>query len=297
MEEKKEIKKGNGNLLSMDGQIFSPELFCKECKMIPKYSIIVNKNGLIVLSHICNGHLRNGFPINGQNIRFEKKCKYCSETSITFCMKCNEIVCEKCFKEHIPEEKKEEKGIKGLDMFQKESNKICCTYFEQQFFCQKHLFKFKYFCPICNVNLCDNCIISHCHTNYIPFSKEQRIIKITNKKVIIDEKGKDISKKLTDVSNSFKDCYFNGKNKDLLTLNILSNYHLIKTIDSYISDLSGKIKINQISSIMKSDFYQNEKEVDYLAKNFGDYEFMEKYKLLILYVHSGDLRYKRESNK
>lgn len=57
-----------------------------------------------------------------------------------------------------------------------------------------------FFCPICRVNLCDICKISHIHINCVPLPK--KIIKNSNNNVTLNKKENEITKQLKIISHS-----------------------------------------------------------------------------------------------
>ena len=87
-----------------DEKIFSPELFCEYCSMIPQYSIDITKKDEIFLQHTCiNNRIRSkNFQLIGRNnILTSNKCIYCQNNCRKICLKCEKYLCENCIKEHI----------------------------------------------------------------------------------------------------------------------------------------------------------------------------------------------------
>ena len=270
-----------------DELIFSPELFCEFCSMIPQYNIDITKKGEIFLRHICiNNRIRNKDCqlIWRNNILQTKKCIYCQNECRKMCLKCEKNICDNCIKEHIEYNMSLNNLEENGENFAKKKKKLTyyCTHFERQFFCKEHLLTFSFLCPICKINLCSDCLEYHHHINCLPFFEDNyEDIKIEN-----NDKLNNISNNLFALSNAFKNCYTFGRTHKYLSSNIIENYYLIKQINKYITESLKNNKKHQNFTIV-SNFFCNYDESKYLVYNND--QFMEKYKILIFHIQTGDL--------
>ena len=160
------------------------------------------------------------------------------------------------------------------------------------FFCNKHLNKYEFICSVCKVNLCILCKKEHVHINSIPFFEENKNEICFKTKYTSGTNT--IAKSLYDLCKCFIDCYSKGKENHYLSINIISNYYLAKEINPYLSidnNLTNDI-------VITSNYFENNKdENNFLAKSFGDYEFMEYYENLIFGIYKGDIESFKEMNK
>ena len=268
-----------------DEKIFSPELFCEYCSMIPQYSIDITKKDEIFLQHTCiNNRIRSkNFQLIGRNnILTSNKCIYCQNNCRKICLKCEKYLCENCIKEHIEYNTKLNNLEENGENFKKEKLSYYCTNFERQFFCKKHLLVFSFLCPICKINLCINCKQYHHHINCQPFFEDKyEDINIEN-----NDKLNNISKNLISLSEAFKNCYKSGRNHKYLSSNIIENYYLIKQINQIIAESLQNNKKHQNFTII-SNYFCKYDECKYLLENND--QFIDNYEILIFYIQTGDL--------
>ena len=129
------------------------EIYCVKCLKIPKYSIIIEKNKIIQLSHKCKDKEEIiNFPFQNKSHSYSTfKCYYCTKKSSDICLECKKYICKMCQNEHIPKQIIETiipwnlVGIKSKN----EKETYICLDKEMQFFCDVHFLRYQYFCPYC----------------------------------------------------------------------------------------------------------------------------------------------------
>ena len=181
-------------------------ILCPKCKEIAK--IIVN-NYKLDFNGCKNGHCINDVLINDfKTTRYitEKKiiCENCKEqntnisnnNAIYLCLKCNQILCEKCKSIH-----------------DKTHNII--NYQAKYFICYLHFEPYNSYCSNCKKDLCKNCENEHKWHKIIPY--EEVILNASKEKgednIFFDKKEalkkdiKDIINKLFNLISSIDNCF------------------------------------------------------------------------------------------
>lgn len=99
-------------------------------------------------------------------------CFYCNKTCDHICLKCKYVMCQKCSKKHQRTpyaltnkmaKKLENKNISVISII------------NSQFICENHLLEYKFYCPLCKINLCPKCKEEHFHIN-CPCLKYQKYV-------------------------------------------------------------------------------------------------------------------------
>ena len=273
----KVIKNGNGNKSDLDIEKY----FCPFCLKYPEYTIKINNEGNICLSHCCNENKTiyidfsrmEKFKSNINN----KMCVNCNENASNICMKCGEFICDKCKKDH------ESIGDIGYLSNREYSLKSVFNVLKSQYCCKQHLKNVTYFCRLCKINLCDKCIIEHYH-----YKNESLYTEIK----ICPEGYNDNDQTLRNLANlakTFYQCYQNGLKNSYMTLNIILNYHLIEGINRFIkANKNNKGKYND--SIIDNKFRKAEGEHFYIFNEFGNDDFNKYYFKLIVNFQQGNIR-------
>ena len=111
-----------------------------------------------------------------------------------------------------------------------------------QYFCEIHLCKYNYYCPVCKINLCDSCVESHIHINCLdilsPNIKDNNTIAPSN----------DCFKRLYHLAQIFHSCYNKSINNSKMTMNILLNNMLANNIIEFIGQNQAPSKGNEIKN-------------------------------------------------
>ena len=232
MEDKKTSEKENGqNSINEQPNPDYDEkiIFCPLCKQYPEYSIKFISISDFVLEHSCieKKVIKNSFDLEKDKKPMTFICYYCKKECNHLCIKCKYLICEECAKEHnkipyaITEEIAEELNNDNESVF---------SIINSQYSCDKHLLKYKFYCPFCKVNLCQNCKDEHFHINCPSLFNNKFIFKN------IKEPSSDCFKKLFNLAKIFYSCYNKNVSCDLMTLNILLNANLADNIINYIQN-------------------------------------------------------------
>ena len=74
-------------------------IFCPYCLMIPEYYIKLSKSNFSLV-HTCinNEIIEKPFIIGFHEFKF--KCIYCTKKCDKVCLKCKNLICKECLKEH-----------------------------------------------------------------------------------------------------------------------------------------------------------------------------------------------------
>ena len=146
------------------------DLFCYDCLTIPKYNIEINTKGIITLIHKCKKEDKRieftseETKSDSQNNRY---CNYCNKRSDNLCVECRKIICFNCQKSHIPIENHQKPiNVIIVEDSEKKSTEIdekkyFVPFNDIQFICKTHYIVNEYFCPVCEINLCNQCINYH----------------------------------------------------------------------------------------------------------------------------------------
>ena len=193
------------------------------------------------------------------------------------CIKCKYTMCNECFREH--------NKANLLQTIQIHSNReeiesIFKNVIQCQYFCYIHLLKYKYYCPVCKINLCKLCRDEHIHINYKKLLVEK--IKLDD----INEISNDCFKKLYHLVKILNLCYENSFTNSKMTLNILLNNILAKNIIAF-------IQRNQIPSKgieIKNDYLDNININSCICKEYDNEEFNKYYSNLISNASVGNIR-------
>ena len=261
-------------------------LFCFTCLKYPEYSILINSKNEVLLRHTCIGDntVENKLSENNtKNPCFIKKCEYCDLECCNICLKCGLNVCDNCSKDH-------ESSYLLIDKdFEEMKEKLVIRIIDRQFYCNKHLLKFSKFCPICKVDLCNQCLKEHIHINCYDLLNK----KLDSKNFAPKEySGVNLSLyNLSKITKYFYSCYIDGFMNEKITYNMILNLHLIQKINSYINlnsitspkkKAKGRVIENNVPNIPKS-FLMHE--------SYGDLKFNEEYKQLIMEAQFGNIKY------
>ena len=253
------------------------KIFCPLCYQFPEYFIKFISSSNFRLVHECLEK-----KIIECNIDFEKdsepfifNCFYCQKSCNDICIKCKYVMCQKCSKRHkkvpYPVSKKSKRFIES-------KNNSVINIINSQFICNKHLFEYKFYCPICKINLCQNCKEEHFHIN-CPYLKNQKFIFKQ-----MNEPSNDCLKKLFKLSKLFYDCYNINASKNQMTLNVLLNTNLADNILSFIQnnsvDKGKEIKNNYLNDIDEKLFLCNE---------YGSLKFEQNYFDLLIQANTGNI--------
>ena len=272
------------NDIDFDDNIIA-NTFCVECHEFPEYSIRFLSASSFSLVHCCldGKYVEKYVNLKHKCEPFSLKCKYCEKKCNNICIKCKYTLCRECFKEHdkIPylpniqissKNNKQESTIMSL---------INC-----QYFCNEHLLKYQFFCPVCKINLCEECNEGHLHIN-CPNLLEQNI----NLEHII-EPSNECFKRLYKLARLFYSCYIKNVTNSKMTLNILLNSILANNIVKFIQQNQAFEGI-----IIKNDYLNNIDKNSYLCKVFDSPEFNMYYSNLISNACDGNINDYYKLNK
>ena len=208
----------------------------------------------------------------------DKKCIYCKNIAYNVCLKCDLNICDSCQKDH---ESKDLSNELRLD------KKLVVPITDKQYFCKNHLLIFSKFCPICKINLCDECLIEHIHINCHKLLEEEKDLK--NFEVKKYNGLNETFIELTKISKYFHLIYVDGFKNKKMTYNIIFNLHLIREINSYINKNINKTPKKGIKKIQnKIPIPENE---FYTCKSYGDLSFNLNYNKLLSQAQLGNIDY------
>lgn len=282
METNKILKKDNLTFSKKDqgisdfDEITYANIFCPLCHMYPEYFIRFTSASSFNLIHscICGTTIEKSFN-SEKSDSFIDKCVYCNKKCNQICIKCKNAICKGCSREHnkIPYVKDkqsteilsdEEKYIKPI---------IKC-----QFICDIHLLLYKFYCPVCKINICKKCKEGHFHMNCPNLLKE----KINYKDII--EPSNDCYKRLYKLSKEFYSCYENNLSDRQMTLNILMNAYLANKIVIFIQQKTPSEGIE-----IKNEYLCNIDESLFLSHEYDNLEFNKYYSNLIFNASVGNI--------
>ena len=265
-------------------------LFCQKCLGIPHFSLEVESNGNIFLCHLCDKNkIKKNSELLKKEENIEKRCYICDSKSNFVCIKCNLIICEKCFKIHdnfilIEEDIYDNKNNIHVNEENEHDDKDrvnkLISIFELQFICKKHTKTFSHYCQVCQKNLCDDCLIFHEHINNIKFGdiikKEKKI------ESLLETKGDTpTTNKFLKISKMFSQCFNSCKTNQKINIDIILNYLLILEIQNFIQD-------KKETGVICNKFILENNRPCY-SKYFFDKDFVSYYERLILDIESGNI--------
>ena len=144
------IKTGeqNNKDSSLDKEIIN-NIFCPICLKYPEYSIRFSSSSSFCLIHSCQKGKIIERSFTPEQLIF--KCYYCKNTCDKMCIKCKYTLCNECFKEH-----NKDNLLHTILIYsdREEIESIFKNVIHCQYFCDVHLFKYLYYCPVCKINLC-----------------------------------------------------------------------------------------------------------------------------------------------
>ena len=252
--------------------------FCSKCLRFPEYYIIFSSSSTFSLVHSClNGEIikkPQDSQHNSEKTKFE--CYYCKKECQNICIKCKYILCEECFAIH--------NRVPLLDKIKIPWNEIVNkdTYMNlinSQYFCEQHLSKYNFYCPLCKINLCDSCQKRHIHINCI------NIMALNVKREDIIELSNDCFKRLYKLAKIFHSCYQKSIDNSKMTKNILMNNILANNIIEFIRISQDPAKGSEI----KNNYSFNIDKNSYLFNKYDDSKFNAYYRSLIHSACGGNI--------
>ena len=254
------------------------DLFCSTCLKIPEYSISINEKGILSLCHICekekNKIVELSANISLSKNSYERKCNYCSNTTINMCLKCGYFICEECKNSH------ERYDLIKSSYFQ--LKKTVFPIVESQYICREHIEYKTNFCNCCRKDLCKICCNEHIHHTIEPLKVETKIKPL-------EYKGNNATLNLlSNLAELFFKCYKDKKLENKLTINSLLNYYLIEPINSYIKNSQKNKEILNTQSIANI-FQKPQLEKSAVCKGFGSDDFNYIYFTLITNSLTGNI--------
>ena len=252
------------------------KIFCTLCFQFPEYSIKFTSSSNFVLVHEClEGKIIESSigPEKGNNPP-NFNCFYCKKNCELICVRCKYCLCKKCAKKHtrIPE-------IENiLDSEENSGNNSVINIIKCQYICENHLLEYKFYCPICKINLCQYCKEEHFHINCPELKNQKFIFKEIN------EPLDDCYKKLLKLAKLFYDCYNINASNDKMTINILLNTNLADNILTFIqNNMIDKAKE------IRNNFLNDINEKLYLCNECGSSKFEEYFFDLLVQANTGNI--------
>ena len=252
--------------------------YCPKCLRFPEYYIRFSSASTFSLVHSClNGEIIKKSQDSQHNSEKTKfKCYYCKKECQNICVKCKYILCEECFAIH--------NRVPLLDKIKIAWNEIVNkdTYMNlinSQYFCEQHLSKYNFYCPLCKINLCDSCKKRHIHINCI------NIMALNVKREDIIEPSNDCFKRLYKLAKIFHSCYQKSIDNSKMTKNILLNNILANNIIEFIRKSQDPAKGSEI----KNNYSFNIDKNSYLSNKYDDSEFNAFYRSLIYSACGGNI--------
>lgn len=252
--------------------------YCSKCLKFPEYLIRFSSASAFSLFHSClNGEIIEK-PLdslhNSPKLKF--KCYYCKKECQNICIKCKYILCKECFAIH--------NRVPLLECIKIAWNEIANkdTYMNlinSQYFCEQHLSKYNFYCPLCKINLCDSCKKRHIHINCI------NILALNIKSEDIIEPSNNCFKRLYKLAKIFHSCYQKSIDNSKMTKNILLNNILANNIIEFIRKSQAPFKGSEI----KNNYLFNIDKNSYLFNKYDDSEFNAYYRSLIYSACGGNI--------
>ena len=282
MEANKNLKKDNFKIsqkaqyISDVNEIAYDNIFCPLCHKYPEYFIRFTSVSSFNLIHncICGKTIEKSINLEESN-PFIDKCVYCKKKCNQICIKCKYAICEVCSREHnkIPYVQ----DMQSNKIFYDEE-KYIKPIIKCQYICNIHLLLYKFYCPVCKINICKKCKEGHFHMN-CPNLLNQKI----NYKDIIEPKN-DCYKRLYQLSKDLYSCYIHNLSYSQMTLNILMNAYLANKIVIFIQKNTACEGIE-----IKNDFLCNIDESLFLSHEYDNLEFNKYYSNLIFNASVGNI--------
>ena len=242
-------------------------IFCPTCLMFPEYYIKLS-NSSFSLVHKCadNKEKEKPFALPKRSFLHALKCAYCMNRCDNLCVKCKNLICNKCLKEHCkrPYIHRQNNELKIEDPV------------NSQFICSVHLFNYQFYCPICKINLCEKCKEEHYHMNCPSLIKT---------KLECPKQIESTNEQLSLLSESFYYCYNKSYLSNKMTLNILLNTNLANNIINYIKNPDAKI------IEIKNNFWLDVQKKPFICENNTTSEFNKYYSVLLSQVSLGEIKY------
>lgn len=273
--------------------MFIKNLFCSDCLKIPEYSIHITKDEKVLLKHLCNRKSKE--KLLSENDEFQifianNSCSYCKIKCENICLKCGKYVCNKCSEDHLinPVFYPNDENIKQY------LDKSIIYIPIVQFYCKEHLSKNNYFCGICKINLCNECILEHCHINC-----PSLFDKITEEEIVEYNGSNKIVLELLNIVKILKECYLTLFEDSNMTANILLNLFLSNKINEFI-----KVRINQTNKtndinelFIENEYIKTIEKKNHLCGLYGGTNFQFNYFHVIHFIRTGNIRSYHNFNK
>lgn len=272
-----QAKEQNNMDINFDNKIID-NIFCPKCLKFPEYVIRLSSTSNISLVHTClEGKMaEKSFTLKQKYIPLIVKCHYCMNNSTRICIKCKYTMCEECFIGHNKQNLLQTIQIPSIDG---EKVIVFKDIINCQYFCDEHLLKYEYYCPVCKINLCELCNEEHIHINCRKLFEQY--IKLDN----IIEPTNDCLKILFYLANIFYSCYTKSFINSKMTLNILLNSILAKNIISFVQREQFPSKEIEI----KNDYLNNINISSYICQEYDNDEFNKYYFNLISNASDGNI--------
>ena len=271
-----QTEKQNNTDIKFDKEILE-NIFCPKCLKFPEYSIKLSSKSFS-LKHSClkGKMIEKPFAPKQENSQLIFKCHYCLKNCVRMCINCKYTICEECFKEHNKQNLIQTIQIPSDDG---EIDILFMDIINCQYFCDAHLLKYEYYCPVCKINLCQSCNEEHMHINCDNLLSQN--IQLND----IVESENDFFKNICSVANIFHSCYIQSLTNSKMTLNIFLNNILSKKIIEFIQE--DKIPPKEIE--IKNDYLNNININSYICQKYDDDEFNKYYSNLISNASDGNI--------
>jgi len=252
------------------------KIFCPLCHQFPEYSIIFGSSSNFSLIHEClDGKIiKSSIDFEKESDPYTFSCFYCKKNCNHICVKCKYVMCQKCSKKHIKNPYALTKKTKKLES----TNKSIICIMNSQYICENHLLQYKFYCPVCKINLCQKCKEEHFHINCPSLNEQKLLFKEIN------EPSNDCFKKLFKLAKLFYSCFDKNLSNSRMTLNILLNTHLAHNILSIIQDNS-----NNEGKEIRNNFLNDINEKLFLCEGNGSSNFEQYFSNLLIKANSGNI--------
>ena len=251
----------------------NPLLRCIECYNIPIFSF--NEDKTIKIHYECAHDFSNIENISNYSF----KCFLCNQKLVEayqnfICSFCKKLFCLNCTITH----------------FKECFNLFFIPHYECGFLCINHKEIYQNYCSICNINMCQKCLIEHHHT------AKKELIDYLNKETIekvleFIEKDKKNSKIILNAIKNILVIHSNFCNKEKsmnIAITPLQSKHLMTKIGKYNFQF-----LFFIEKLLGINIQRENKMFD----EFYDNDFVNYYSNLINYLLKGDSYYIEVLNK
>ena len=279
MENKANLNKENEiNSIGVPEDKMLLKIFCPLCFQFPEYSIKFISSSNFRLVHECleGKMIESSFDFEKDSEPYTFTCSYCNKTCNHICVKCKYIMCQKCSKKHIRNPYALSKKTKKLE----NANKSIICIMNNQYICENHLLQYKFYCPVCKINLCQKCKEEHFHIN-CPYLSDQKF-----KSKEISEPSNDCFKLLFKLSKLFYDCYGKNLSNSRMTLNILLNTSLA---DNIINFIQIQDNLNNEGKEIKNNFLNDINEDLFLLQGNESSKFEQYFCNLLIQSNCGNI--------